>query len=58
MYESAGPNLIERERAKSVMCELKILYWVWEHGSDPSMFALKILLMVLNKQDDLAKLLN
>ena len=33
---------------ESMACELKLLCGVWEHCPDPYMFALRILLTVLN----------
>ena len=43
------------QQAKSVTDELKLSCGVWDHCADPPMFALRILLMVL---DDFAKLLD
>ena len=42
------PNFIDGQQAKSIAHELKLSHGVWEHCADPPMFALRILLMVLN----------
>ena len=45
---SMGPNFIGRQRAKQSTKWRKLSCGMWEHCADPPMFALRILLMVLN----------
>ena len=46
-----GPNVIDGQGETSATRELKLSCGVWEHCTDPPMFVLRILLMVLNNQN-------
>lgn len=52
-----GNEQSNEQRAKFVVHEVKLSpRGVCEHCADPPMFALRILLMVLNEQNDFAQL--
>ena len=60
--DTGDPSFIDgrraKQRAKPVARELKLPRGIWEHCTDPPMFALRISLRLLNQQNDFAKLLN